>query len=95
MWTTNTAEGGVIMKQVEQDLDKMKQAIDKAKDLRYRAEAKLEELENQKTRLLEELEELGVKPEDLDDEIVKLETEIEQSMERAWSLIPKELMARD
>lgn len=83
------------MKQVEQDLEKMKQAIDKAKDVRYRAEAKLEELENQKNRLLEELEELGVKPEELDEEITRLESEINRSMEEAWTLIPKELANRD
>ncbi|WP_078391437.1 hypothetical protein [Shouchella patagoniensis] len=83
------------MKQVEQDLEKMKQAIDKAKDVRYRAEAKLEELENQKNRLLEELEELGVKPEELDEEITRLESEINRSMEEAWTLIPKELASRD
>ncbi|WP_059105234.1 hypothetical protein [Shouchella shacheensis] len=79
------------MKQVEQDLERMKQSLDKARDVRYRAEAKLEELENQKKRLLGELEELGVKPEMIDTEIEQLESEIERSMQEAWSLIPKEL----
>ncbi|WP_100404415.1 hypothetical protein [Bacillus solitudinis] len=80
------------MNQVEQDLTKMRKAIDKARDMRYRAEAKLEELENQKQRLLQELKDLGVKPEDLDEEILKLEKEIEESLQEAWSLIPKELI---
>ncbi|WP_088105160.1 hypothetical protein [Halalkalibacter urbisdiaboli] len=80
------------MNHVEQDLVKMRKAIDKARDMRYRAEAKLEELENQKKRLLQELSDLGVKPEELDDEILKLEKEIEESLKEAWSLIPKELI---
>ena len=63
--------------------------------MRYRAEAKLEELENQEKRLLAELDELGVKPENLDHEIESLEKEIEQALEEAWSLIPKELMKND
>nr|WP_144451071.1 hypothetical protein [Halalkalibacter nanhaiisediminis] len=70
----------------------MKKAIDKARDMRYRAEAKLEELENQKNRLLTELEELGVKPEELDQEIERLEREIHTSLTETWELIPKELI---
>ncbi|NEU29300.1 hypothetical protein GN156_00680 [bacterium LRH843] len=70
----------------------MKKAIDKARDMRYRAEVKLEELENQKNRLLAELEELGVKPEQLDEEIERLEREIQTSLSETWELIPKELI---
>lgn len=77
---------------IEQDLAKMKKTIEQAKDMRYRAEAKLEELENQEKRLLAELNELGVKPEELDQEIEALEKHIEQAINEAWSLIPKELM---
>ncbi|GAE24333.1 hypothetical protein JCM9140_248 [Halalkalibacter wakoensis JCM 9140] len=77
---------------VEKQLAQMKQAIDKARDMRYRAEAKLEELENQKNRLLAELEELGVKPEELDHQIQTLEKEIEVSLKETWELIPKELI---
>ncbi|MDQ0206270.1 hypothetical protein [Alkalicoccobacillus murimartini] len=83
------------MNQIEQDLKKMKQAIDQARDVRYRAEAKLEELENQKERILKELEELGVEPEGLDQEISRLETEIQQAMEKTWTLIPKELIRHE
>nr|WP_157076755.1 hypothetical protein [Halalkalibacter krulwichiae] len=83
------------MMTVEQQLAQIKKAIDKARDMRYRAEAKLEELENQKARLLIELEELGVKPEDLNQEIQKLEIEIERSLKETWELIPKELISND
>jgi chromosome segregation ATPase len=80
---------------VEQQLAQIKKAIDKARDMRYRAEAKLEELENQKKRLLVELEELGVKPEELDQEIARLEREIDLSLKETWELIPKELIENE
>jgi chromosome segregation ATPase len=80
---------------VEQQLTQIKKAIEKARDMRYRAEAKLEELENQKKRLLVELEELGVKPEQLDQEIERLEKEIDSSLKETWELIPKELIEHD
>ncbi|MFC0558532.1 hypothetical protein [Halalkalibacter alkalisediminis] len=80
---------------VEQQLTQIKKAIDKARDMRYRAEAKLEELENQKNRLLAELNELGVKPEELDQEIQRLEREIDLSLKETWELIPKELIENE
>ncbi|WP_227935878.1 hypothetical protein [Alkalihalobacillus deserti] len=80
---------------VEQQLTQIKKAIDKARDMRYRAEAKLEELENQKSRLLAELKELGVKPEELDQEIQRLEKEIDLSLKETWELIPKELIENE
>ncbi|MCM3713268.1 hypothetical protein [Halalkalibacter oceani] len=80
---------------IEQQLAQMKKAIDKARDMRYRAEAKLEELENQKSRLLAELEELGVKPEELEQEIQRLEQEIDRSLAETWELIPKELVEHE
>ncbi|MBM0065085.1 hypothetical protein [Alkalicoccobacillus gibsonii] len=83
------------MSTIEQELTKMKQAIDQARDMRYRAEAKLEELQNQRDRILKELEELGVGPDELENEIKKLESEVEQAMSETWSLIPKELIKHD
>ncbi len=80
-----------MLKHIEGDIIKIREVIDKAKTMRFRAEAKLEELENQKARLLEELEALGVKPDELEAEISKLENEIEQGLKETWNLIPKEL----
>lgn len=76
---------------VEEQLQQMKKAIDYAKDMKYRAELKLESLEKQKENILLELEQLGVKPEELEDEITRLEQEITSSLKEAWNLIPKEL----
>lgn len=76
----------------EHELTRLKEAIEKGKDMRYRAEAKLEELENQKQRLLAELAELGVKPEELEAEIARLEQEIDNGLKDTWAKIPQELM---
>ena len=56
----------------EKEIQELKNKIDKAKALRYKAEARLEELQKQKQQLLDELEKLNVKPEELDDEIKNL-----------------------
>ena len=46
----------------EMELNKLKEDLDKAKDLKYRAEARLDELKKQENELIKELEELGVDP---------------------------------
>ncbi|WP_096435335.1 hypothetical protein [Alteribacter populi] len=83
------------MKKYEEDLSAIKNAIDRAKNIKYKAEARLEELENQEKRLLMELEELGVKPDELDDTIYRMEKEIAEGIEKAKQNIPKELMRHD
>ncbi|MFY9612624.1 MAG: hypothetical protein WAQ12_03710, partial [Tissierellaceae bacterium] len=60
----------------EMELNKLKEDLDKAKDLKYRAEARLDELKKQENELIKELEELGVDPKDLDSEIEKLTKEM-------------------
>lgn len=73
-------------------LKELKIDLDKATNLKYKAEAKLEQLNNQEKQLIAELKELGVKPEDLDQEIVKLEKEIKALFEKADSLLPKDIL---
>lgn len=73
-------------------LKELKLDLDKATNLKYKAEAKLEQLNNQEKQLIAELKELGVKPEDLDQEIVKLEKEIKALFEKADSLLPKDIL---
>jgi hypothetical protein len=78
----------------EAELKTIKEAIEKAKNLRYRAEARLEQLEAQRDEILRELDELGVAPERLDEEIARLEREIERLLAEAWQHIPKELVEK-
>lgn len=76
----------------DKKLNQIKENLDKAKNLRIRAEARLEELNKQKSDILKELEQLGVKPEELESEIVRLKAEIDELINRADKLIPVELI---
>ncbi|NLY08467.1 MAG: hypothetical protein GXZ11_00990 [Tissierellia bacterium] len=73
----------------DERISKLKDEIDKARDLKIRSEAKLEQLNIQREQILSELRNLNIQPEDLEDEICKLENEIEQLLFKAESLLPK------
>jgi F0F1-type ATP synthase membrane subunit b/b' len=66
--------------------------MEKAKNLKYRAEARMEQLKKQEDEIISELDKLGVKPEALDDEIAKLKSEIEGLIKEANQLLPKDLL---
>ena len=74
-----------------QRLKEMKQKLEKAKNMRYKAEARLETLEREEKQILQELAELNVEPDQLEEEIQRLEKQIAEEMERIWSLLPAEL----
>ncbi|AUS96450.1 hypothetical protein CDQ84_07945 [Clostridium thermosuccinogenes] len=76
----------------DKELSQIKENLDKAKNLRIRAEARLEQLNKQKQDILAELQNLGVKPEDLDSEIEKLKNEIEDLLKKANELLPMDLI---
>ena len=76
----------------EKKINQIKENLDKAKNMRIRAEARLEQLNKQKEEILTELKELGVSPQELDNEISRLKSEIEDLIDRAEKLIPEELI---
>lgn len=78
----------------ERELSNLKENLDKAKTLRYKAEARLEQLKHQEDEIINELHELGVKPEDLEDEIMKLTDVIESLFKEANEMLPTELLGR-
>ena len=80
------------MKNYEKELGELKENIDKAKNLKYKAEARLEQLINQQQEIIKELKELGVNPEDLEKEIDKLSKEIEQLFKKANNMMPKDIL---
>ena len=57
---------------LESDLAKLKEQLQKARTLRTRAEAQLEVLEQDRRRILEEMAELGVGPDQLDEEVARV-----------------------
>lgn len=76
----------------EQRIADLKEQIEKARQLKYRYEARLEELQKQRERLLDELRELQVRPEDLESEIGRLQTEVEALLREAAALLPADLL---
>lgn len=78
----------------EKELSELKKDLEKAKTLKYKADARLEQLKKQEEDIIEELKELGVKPEDLDQEIKKLTEEIDGLFEKSSELLPKDILER-
>ena len=78
----------------EKELNVLKDNLEKAKSLKYKAEARLEHLNNNQQEIIKELKELGVNPEDLEEEIKKLKLEIDKLFEEANSLLPKDILEK-
>lgn len=76
------------MASLEEELAAMRQKIEKARELRARAEAQLESLDRQKQEILEEMARLGVTPETAEAEISRLEAEARRLVEEARRLLP-------
>lgn len=73
----------------EDNLNNLKKQLDRAKDLKYKADARLESLKAQREELLKEIEKEGVKPEELSNVISNFENEIKELFEKANSMLPK------
>lgn len=79
----------------EKELNDLKENLEKAKDLKYKAEARLEQLNQQEEEIIDELTELGVKPENLNEEIEKLSLEIKNLFQEANDLLPRDLLEKN
>ena len=79
-------------REYEKELSVLKENLDKAKTLKYKAEARLEQLNKQEEELIKELKELGVAPEDLNEEIKKLTSEIDDLFKKSNDLLPKDIL---
>lgn len=78
----------------EKELSTLKENLDKAKSLKYKAEARLEQLKNQEDEIIKELNELGIKPDELEDEIMKLAEVIESLFREANELLPIDILEK-
>jgi cell division septum initiation protein DivIVA len=81
-----------MINEYEKSINQIKENLDKAKGLKIRAEARLEQLNKQKQDILAEIESMGVKPEELENEIERLKTEIEDLIKTANELLPMDLI---
>lgn len=76
----------------QEQLNKLKLAIEKGKELRTRALSRKEILEQQEKELLEEIRKMGVDPDRMEEEIAKLEAEKERLLKEIEGLIPFDLI---
>jgi len=81
-------------KGAEERIRELREALERAKQMRIQAETRLEELARQEGEILRELEALGVKPENLAAEIERLDREIAALLDQAESLLPWDLVGR-
>lgn len=75
------------MQQLEEQIKDLRGKLDKAKDELYRAELRLETLEREETALLQECQNLGISPDNLQEQIEKLESQIKADLENANALL--------
>lgn len=73
-------------------INQLKENLDKAKNMRIRAETRMEQLNKQKQEILKEIEEMGVKPDELESEIEKLKNDIEEMIKEANNMLPMDLI---
>lgn len=78
----------------EKELGSLKEDLEKAKDLKYKAQARLDQLKQQEEDIIKELDELGVKPENLSKEIEKLREDIDSLFKEANELLPRDLLEK-
>ena len=74
----------------EEELKSLKDSLDKYKSLKYKAEARLEQLNVQRDQLIKEIKSNGIEPEDLNNEISTLQKEIEELFRKAEELLPRD-----
>ena len=80
---------------LEKRLNELKEGLKKAQDLKYRADARKESLLKQKEELIEEIKEEGIKPENIQDEIDRLQKEINQLANEVEKLIPWDILGEE
>lgn len=77
---------------VEKEINTLKEQLENIRSIRYRAEARLEELTKQHKAIVKEIHDLGVDPDKLEQEIKKLEIEIQRLLKETKEMLPTDLL---
>lgn len=78
----------------EKELTILKENLEKIKGLKYKTEARIEQLQRRKEEILEEIKSLQVNPDNLDGEIEKLKEEISSLLQRAKAHLPEDILGK-
>ncbi len=79
----------------EEQINHLKKALRRSRDLRSRALSQKELLEQQREKLYQKAAEYGVKPEELGDKIAALKEEMDRLLEEARQLVPWDLLEKE
>lgn len=82
------------MDELEKELARLREGIEKARRLREKAAAQKEVLEQRLREIEAEIRAHGVEPERLEEEIARLEAEARQALAEVERLIPWDLLRR-
>lgn len=80
------------MSEFEKEISDLRENLEKAKNMKFRAEAKLEQLTKQRQEIIDEINSMGLEPENIDNEIEKLQKEIESLLTQAKEYLPEDLL---
>lgn len=72
----------------EKIITQLKENLEKAKNTKLRAEAKLEQLNKQREEILSEIKSLGLEPQNIDMEIENLAKEIDFLIAESQKMLP-------
>ena len=67
----------------EKIISQLKENLEKSKSMKFRAEAKLEQLNKQKEEIISEIRSMGLEPDKIDQEISKLQEQIDVLIEES------------
>lgn len=76
----------------EDRIKDIKDNLDKAKTIRIRAEARMDELVKQQKAIMKELKGMNVDPDKLEETIADLKNEIEDMLDKVDKMIPYDLL---
>ena len=68
-------------------LDTLKKQVEEAKEAKAKAEANLETYQKQREEIIKEMSELGVAPDNIEDEIKEIDKAVEENLDAAEQLL--------
>ncbi|OCL28151.1 hypothetical protein U472_02245 [Orenia metallireducens] len=76
------------MAKYEQEITQIKKELDTANRLKMQSEARMESLKKDNEKLVAEIKEFGVEPENLEEEIKKTEAKLQKLLKQAKEMLP-------
>lgn len=85
---------GQTARSYEERIKELKRYLEQARDLRSKAIGALDQHRRREQEILQQIRELGVEPDKLDEEIERLQREVEIRLRKVQEMIPWELIGR-